>query len=58
MNLVLFALMLAITSIVRHNGILFAVPCLIGAALCVSWKRTLAAAGAALIVFFGIKGPL
>ena len=57
-NLVLFSLMLAITSIVRHNGILFAVPCLIGAALCVSWKRTLAAAGAALIVFFGIKGPL
>ena len=58
LNLVCFSAMLAVTSIIRHNGFLFALPCLLGAALCVSPKRTLAASGAALALFFGIKGPL
>lgn len=53
-----FAVLLAVTSIVRHNGFLFAVPCAVGAALCVSRKRTAAMAAAALLVFGGIKGPL
>ncbi|MBR2823841.1 MAG: hypothetical protein IKE24_09160 [Clostridia bacterium] len=58
LHLALFSVMLAVTSIIRHNGFLFAIPCLLGAALCVSPKRTLAAAGAAVAVFIGIKGPL
>ena len=57
-HLAAFSAVLAVTSIVRHNGILFAVPCLAGAALCVSPKRTLAAAGAFLALFAGIRGPL
>ncbi len=57
-HLALFAGMLAAASLVRYNGILFAVPCLAGAALCVSWKRTLAAGGAALLLIAGVRGPL
>ncbi len=57
-RLAVFAIILAVTSIVRHNGILFAFPCAAGAFLCVSRKRGIAAVGAALVVFVGIKGPL
>ena len=53
-----FAIMLAVTSIIRHNGILFALPCAVGAVMSVDWKRGLAAIGAALVIFIGIKGPL
>ena len=57
-HLIFFSVTLAVTSIIRHNGILFAAPCLVGAALCVSRKRSLITAAAMLIVFAGIKGPL
>ena len=53
-----FAIMLAVTSIIRHNGILFAIPCAMGAALCVNWKYTLTILCVTLSVFIGIKGPL
>ena len=52
------AVMLAAACLVRYNGILFAVPCLAGAALCVSWRRTLAIGGAALLLVVGFRGPL
>ena len=58
LHLALFAMMLAMVSLVRYNGILFAVPCLLGAAFCVSWKRTLAAGAAALVLVVGVRGPL
>ncbi|MBQ9253130.1 MAG: hypothetical protein IJ188_10910 [Clostridia bacterium] len=57
-HLAAFALLLAATSLVRYNGILFALPCLAGAALCVNWKRALAAGGAALLLILGVRGPL
>ena len=57
-HLAAFSLMLVVISIVRHNGILFAIPCLLGAALCTDWKRSLAMTGTVLILFAGIKGPL
>ena len=57
-NIAWFAMMVAITSIIRHNGILFAVPCLIGALMCINWKRGLIVFCAALLIFVGIKGPL
>lgn len=57
-HLVCFSLLLALTCLVRYNGILFALPCLAGAALCCSWKRSLAAGCAALLLIIGIKGPL
>ena len=58
LHLICFVVMLALISLVRHNGILFAIPCLAGAALCVSWKRTLAAGLAALLLYAGVQGPL
>ena len=58
MHLICFSVLLALTCLVRYNGILFALPCLAGAAFCVSRKRTLAAGGAALLLFAGVKGPL
>ncbi len=57
-HLILFGVMLALTSLVRHNGFLFALPCLAGAALCVSPKRTLAAACAAAALYAGVRYPL
>ena len=58
LHLAAFAGMLAAASLIRYNGILFALPCLAGAALCVSWKRTAALAGAALLLIAGVRGPL
>ena len=55
---VCFSLLLALTCLVRYNGILFALPCLAGAALYVSWKRSLALGAAALLLVAGVKGPL
>ena len=57
-HLVLFAVMLTLTSIVRHNGILFAVFCALGAFLCVPWKRGFAMFGVAALLFLFVKWPL
>ena len=57
-HLICFALFLALACLVRYNGLLFALPCLAGAALCVSWKRSLAAGAAALMLVVGVRGPL
>ena len=57
-NMVLFAMMVTMTALIRHNGILFAVPCLAGAMMCTNWKRGLLIFGTALLIFAGIKGPL
>jgi len=53
-----FEVLLAVTSIDRHNGFLFALPCALGAALCANWKRSSAMIGTALLLFAGIRGPL
>ena len=58
LHLLSFGAMLAAVSLIRYNGILFAVPCFAGAALCVSRKRTLALLGAALALFACVRGPL
>ena len=57
-RLAAFAALLAVISLVRHNGFLFAIPCAGGAALCVSHRRAAALAGAALVIFAGVRGPL
>ena len=58
LHLIFFAVMLALTSIVRHNGIIFALFCALGAFLCVPRKRGLAVLGAAAALFLCVKGPL
>lgn len=58
LHLVGFTVILALTCLVRYNGILFALPCLAGAALCASWKKSLAAGAAALLIIAGVRGPL
>lgn len=58
LHILCFGGCLALTCLVRYNGVLFAVPCLLGAGLCASRKRTLAAGGVALLLFAGVKGPL
>ena len=57
-HLIFFLVILVLCCLVRYNGILFALPCLIGAALCIPWKRSLAVGCAALLLIIGVKGPL
>ena len=57
-RMICFVVVLTLTCLVRYNGILFALPCLAGAAFCVSPRRSLAAGVAALLLFVGVKGPL
>ncbi len=57
-RLAAFAALLAVTSLVRYNGFLFAVPCALSAAICVSRKRALAFAAAALALFAAVRWPL
>ena len=57
-HLIFFSVMLTLTAIVRHNGIIFALFCALGAFLCVPWKRGAAFLGAAAALFLCVKGPL
>ncbi len=57
-HLIFFSLILALTCLVRYNGILFALPCLAGAAFCVPRKKVLTAGCMALLLIVGVKGPL
>lgn len=58
LHFALFAGVLAAACLVRYNGVLFAVPCLAGAALCVSRRRALAAGAAALALVAAFRGPV
>ena len=58
LNLVLFAVVAVIASIVRHNGILFTAPVILGVALCLSRKRALALCAAIMLLFAAVKFPM
>ena len=58
LNLLVFAAVLALTSLVRHNGVLFTVPLLFALCLLIPWKRLLALAACFAVLFCGIRFPL
>ena len=58
LHLALFAVVSALTALVRHNGVLFVAPLVIAAVLCVSWKRALAVCLSILVLVCGIQYPL
>ena len=58
LNAAAFALVLALTSLMRHNAILFTVPFMFAAAFMMAPKRALAVCLCALALVFGVKWPL
>lgn len=58
LNLLVFAAVLALTSLMRHNGVLFTVPLLFALCLFIPWKRLLALAACFAVLFCGIRFPL
>jgi hypothetical protein len=57
-NMLCFVILAAVTSIIRHNGILFTVPVILGVALCISWKRAIAMVFCVILLFGTVKGPV
>lgn len=57
-NMICFILVAAITSIIRHNGILFTGPLVLGVVLYLSWKRALALLFGIVLLFVAVKGPV
>ena len=57
-NMLSFVIVAAITSIIRHNGILFTGPVILGVALCLSWKRAIALLFCIALLFVTVKGPV
>ena len=58
LNLICFAVVAVIASVVRHNGILFTAPVILGVALCLSRKRALALCAAVMLLFAVVKFPV
>jgi len=58
LNLIVFAVVLALTALIRHNGVLFVVPLLLALCFLVPWKRLAALAACAVFLFCGIRFPL
>lgn len=57
-NMGCFVVVAVMTSIFRHNGILFTAPVIVAMALCLSWKRALALCLSTLLLFVTVKGPV
>lgn len=57
-NLLLFAAVLALTALVRHNALLFVVPLLAALCFLVPLKRLAALAACAAVLFCGVRFPL
>ena len=57
-NMLCFIIVAAITSIIRHNGILFTGPVILGVALCLCWKRAIALLFCIALLFVTVKGPV
>ena len=57
-NMLCFVILAAVTSIIRHNGILFTVPLILGVILFLSWKRALALLFCVALLFVTVKGPV
>ena len=58
LNLIAFGAVLALTALIRHNGVLFAVPLLFALCFLIPRKRMLALAACFAVVFCGIRWPL
>ena len=57
-NLVVFSVVLALTTLMRHNGILFTLPLLFAMCFLVPWKRVLALAACFAVLVCGVRFPL
>jgi hypothetical protein len=58
LNIILLGLMLGLTSLIRHNAVLFTLPLLLVVLLFAGFKRTAAAALCFVITVFAVKVPL
>lgn len=57
-HMICFVMVAAVASIIRHNGILFTVPLVLGVALCLDWKRAIAMVFCVILLFVTVKGPV
>ena len=57
-NLVAFIITAALTTLMRHNALLFTIPLFIAIAFFINWKRTLVFLTGAIILIVAIKIPL
>ena len=57
-NMLCFVLVAVVASIVRHNGILFTGPVILGVVLCLNWKRAIAMIFCVILLFATVKGPV
>ena len=57
-NMICFVIVAAVASIIRHNGILFTLPVILGVALCLDWKRAVAVGFCVVLLFGAVKGPV
>ncbi|MBR5750746.1 MAG: hypothetical protein IKX84_00020, partial [Clostridia bacterium] len=58
LNIILLGLLLGVTSLIRHNAVLFTLPLLLAVMLFAGFKRTAAAALCFVITVFAVKVPL
>lgn len=58
LNMVCFAVAVVVTTIVRHNGILFTAPVIVAMLLFLSWKRGLTLCLGIVLLFGMVKGPI
>ncbi|MBO7359389.1 MAG: hypothetical protein J6U72_06170 [Clostridia bacterium] len=58
LNIIMLGLLLGITSLVRHNAVLFTLPMLLVVLLFAGFKRTAAAALCFVVTVFAVKVPL
>ncbi|MBR6392753.1 MAG: hypothetical protein IKS12_05645 [Eubacterium sp.] len=54
---IVFTVVFVLTTLFRHNALMFTIPLLIAIACCISKKRTLAIAVASLVLIAGIRVP-
>ena len=57
-NAAVLGIVAALTSIVRHNGVLFTVPLMLAVTLWAGWKKTIMVLIGAVVLVAGIRGPL
>ena len=58
LNLIAFIITAALTTLVRHNALLFTIPLFIAIAFLINWKRALIVCAGAIILIAAIKIPL
>lgn len=58
LNMACVAVVAVVATIIRHNGILFTAPLILGMVLFLSWKRGGALCLSILLLFVAVKGPV